>query len=50
MKSLSYSQLSGEIITPAEAGASCNPLAISPDQKIYYPCGLIANSMFNGNI
>ncbi|CAO3645115.1 unnamed protein product [Cunninghamella echinulata] len=47
VKSLSYSQLSGEIITSTEAGASCNPLALSPDGKIYYPCGLIANSMFN---
>ncbi|KAI9302542.1 CDC50/LEM3 family [Cunninghamella echinulata] len=47
VKSLSYSQLSGEIITDVEARASCNPLAVSPDGKIYYPCGLIANSMFN---
>ncbi|CAO3642844.1 unnamed protein product [Cunninghamella blakesleeana] len=50
VKSLSYNQLSGEIISPGEADASCGPLgSIGPDgsKKIYYPCGLIANSMFN---
>lgn len=49
VKSLSYNQLSGEIISPVDAGASCNPVAMDPNGKMYYPCGLIANSMFNGN-
>lgn len=48
VKSLSYNQLNGENISPNDAGASCAPVATSPDGKIYYPCGLIANSMFNG--
>lgn len=29
--------------------SSCSPISIDPATgKIYYPCGLIANSMFNG--
>lgn len=48
VKSLSYNQLNGDTITQGEAGASCSPVATTPDGKIYYPCGLIANSMFNG--
>ncbi|KAI9027181.1 CDC50/LEM3 family [Phycomyces nitens] len=47
VKSLSYSQLHGEKITPGEASASCSPMGVDPNGKIYYPCGLIANSMFN---
>lgn len=32
-------------------GSTCEPLTIDPDtQKAYYPCGLIANSMFNDTI
>ncbi|KAL1926440.1 hypothetical protein VTP01DRAFT_5769 [Rhizomucor pusillus] len=50
VKSLSYNQLNGENISPNDAGASCAPVATSPDGKIYYPCGLIANSMFNDSI
>ncbi|KAI8636664.1 CDC50/LEM3 family [Parasitella parasitica] len=47
VKSLSYNQLHGDVITATDALSSCSPVAISPDNKIYYPCGLIANSMFN---
>ncbi|KAI9316999.1 CDC50/LEM3 family [Dichotomocladium elegans] len=46
VKSLSYNQLNGETLTTSEAEASCNPIG-TVDGKIYYPCGLIANSMFN---
>jgi len=49
VKSLSYNQLHGDVITPADAASSCSPVATEPGtDKIYYPCGLIANSMFNG--
>lgn len=49
VKSLSYNQLHGDVITPADAASSCSPVATEPGtNKIYYPCGLIANSMFNG--
>ncbi|CAO3607165.1 unnamed protein product [Mucor fragilis] len=48
VKSLSYNQLHGDVITPADAASSCSPVATEPGtNKIYYPCGLIANSMFN---
>jgi hypothetical protein len=29
---------------------TCTPLTIAPNGKPYYPCGLIANSLFNGTI
>lgn len=48
VKSLNYNQLHGDSISEGEATSSCSPMAVSPDGKIYYPCGLIANSMFNG--
>ncbi|KAG1447059.1 hypothetical protein G6F46_011632 [Rhizopus delemar] len=47
VKSLNYNQLHGDAISEGEAISSCSPMAVSPDGKIYYPCGLIANSMFN---
>lgn len=52
VKSLSYNQLHGDVITEADAASSCAPVstvtAADGSTKIYYPCGLIANSMFNG--
>ncbi|KAI8979586.1 CDC50/LEM3 family [Mycotypha africana] len=47
VKSLSYNQLHGDVITQADAASSCSPLGVDANNKIYYPCGLIANSMFN---
>ncbi|KAI7896798.1 CDC50/LEM3 family [Mucor mucedo] len=47
VKSLSYNQLHGDVITAQEAASSCTPVSTNTDGKIYYPCGLIANSMFN---
>ncbi|KAI7863573.1 CDC50/LEM3 family [Spinellus fusiger] len=47
VKSLSYSQLHGDAITPTDANLFCHPMGVDPNGKIYYPCGLIANSMFN---
>jgi hypothetical protein len=49
VKSLSYDQLHGDVIAKMDAISSCSPVAIDPaTNKIIYPCGLIANSMFNG--
>ncbi|KAI8086228.1 CDC50/LEM3 family [Halteromyces radiatus] len=47
VKSLNYNQLAGEVISQGDAAASCTPVATDANNKIYYPCGLIANSMFN---
>ncbi|GAA5798358.1 hypothetical protein HPULCUR_003760 [Helicostylum pulchrum] len=47
VKSLSYSQLNGDVITAQDAAASCSPVNANEQGQIYYPCGLIANSMFN---
>ncbi|KAI1390067.1 Lem3/Cdc50 [Hypoxylon trugodes] len=46
-------QLAGEDVTVSDVvGSSCAPLA-QPDHvpdKVYYPCGLIANSIFNDTL
>lgn len=48
VKSLSYNQLHGDSINKGDAMSSCSPISVEPvTEKIYYPCGLIANSMFN---
>ena len=48
VKSLDSDQLKGKAV-PASTikGGSCDPLRLDPDGKPYYPCGLIANSVFN---
>jgi len=48
VKSLESDQLKG-IAVPAStiAHGSCDPLRLDPSGKPYYPCGLIANSLFN---
>lgn len=48
VKSLSLDQLKG-VAVPRAGLDSCSPL-IGPDNSnlVYYPCGLIANSIFNG--
>lgn len=43
VKSLDTDQLKGNAV----AGSSCAPLQLDPKGKPYYPCGLIANSLFN---
>lgn len=54
VKSLDAKQLSGVARTAAElksAGTGCEPLAAVTENGVQYPiypCGLIANSMFNG--
>ena len=49
VKSFDQDQLSGEFRSNDTIGKSdCDPLEIDPDtNKTYYPCGLIANSLFN---
>jgi len=50
VKSLDTNQLSGSAESNTTiAGGSCDPLTVAPapDYRPYYPCGLIANSLFN---
>ena len=51
VKSLDTSQLNGNFISNSTiSSSSCNPLKLAPNGKAYYPCGLIANSLFNDTI
>lgn len=51
VKSLDLKQLKGQFVSNSSIdGSSCNPLKLGPDGKAYYPCGLIANSIFNDTI
>lgn len=47
--SFSEKQLNGKAVSAAElkSDASCKPLITNEDGVPYYPCGLIANSLFN---
>ncbi len=48
VKSLDQNQLRGDAVSVAKLGnGDCKPLAVI-DEKAVYPCGLIANSLFNG--
>lgn len=48
VKSVSYNQLKGEALDRAALKEACDPL-VGPanSNKVYYPCGLIANSYFS---
>lgn len=49
VQSLDTSQLQGQYVDTSTLGSSnCKPLAVTSDGKGIYPCGLIANSVFNG--
>jgi hypothetical protein len=61
VKSFDTDQLLGRTITPSQADKSCKPLGkannvtfldgtTSSEDAIYYPCGLIANSLFSDDI
>ena len=51
VKSLDTNQLLGQSIPNTTiADGSCDPLKLNADKKPYYPCGLIANSLFNDTI
>lgn len=49
VKSLDLDQLKGKAVSNGTIdGSYCDPLRLNPDNgKAYYPCGLIANSLFN---
>jgi len=48
VKSLDTDQLKGNFIQNSTiSGGSCDPLRLDENGKAYYPCGLIANSLFN---
>lgn len=48
VKSFDAGQLNGEHRDNSSIdGSDCEPLQLDEDGKAYYPCGLIANSMFN---
>jgi LEM3 (ligand-effect modulator 3) family / CDC50 family len=50
VKSVEEGQLQGQNLTAQQLQKSgaCAPLTVAPNGKPYYPCGLIANSLFNG--
>ena len=52
VQSMDLDQLKGKSVkNKTIQKGTCEPLTIDPDtQKAYYPCGLIANSMFNDTI
>ncbi|KIK96733.1 hypothetical protein PAXRUDRAFT_137828 [Paxillus rubicundulus Ve08.2h10] len=51
VQSLDTSQLQGQYVDYQSLSSSnCNPLAVTSDNKAIYPCGLIANSVFNDTI
>lgn len=49
VKSLDTDQLKGAAVSKDTiSSGSCDPLRIDPESKLpYYPCGLVANSLFN---
>ncbi|KAL4801424.1 ligand-effect modulator 3 family [Aspergillus unguis] len=51
VKSLDMDQLKGKAVKNSTInGGQCDPLKLDDSGKAYYPCGLIANSMFNDTI
>ncbi|RAK80115.1 CDC50/LEM3 family protein [Aspergillus fijiensis CBS 313.89] len=51
VKSLDIDQLKGKAVdNETISGGSCDPLKLDHSGKAYYPCGLIANSLFNDTI
>ncbi|KAF2118676.1 CDC50 family protein-like protein [Lophiotrema nucula] len=48
VKSFDTNQLKGDAKTASQIkSGDCDPLDVNHENKPYYPCGLIANSMFN---
>lgn len=47
-QSYNYDQLQGKYPSESDLKDSCDPLYKTEDGKLLYPCGLIANSFFNG--
>jgi hypothetical protein len=48
IKNFDSAQLLGDVVSSSALKTSCDPLAYNDAGKAIYPCGLIANSMFNG--
>lgn len=51
VQSLDLPQLKGQAVdNQTIKGSPCDPLTVDKNGKAYYPCGLIANSLFNDTI
>ncbi|KAG1138508.1 hypothetical protein G6F37_010465 [Rhizopus arrhizus] len=50
IKNFDADQLQGNIVSSSTLHTDCDPLAYSNAGKVIYPCGLIANSMFNDTV
>ncbi|EXJ69727.1 uncharacterized protein A1O5_06798 [Cladophialophora psammophila CBS 110553] len=51
VKSLDTDQLKGQALSNHTiSNSACNPLKLNHEGKAYYPCGLIANSIFNDTL
>lgn len=49
VQSINTGQLKGDYVSPNSlSGSNCKPLAVDSEDRAIYPCGLIANSVFNG--
>ena len=48
VQSRSNEQLAGALLPAASLTSACSPLVSAPNGKTLHPCGLIANSLFNG--
>ncbi|KAL0138954.1 LEM3/CDC50 family protein [Mucor lusitanicus] len=47
IKNFDDAQLLGNVVSPGTLRTNCDPLAFNDAGKAIFPCGLIANSMFN---
>ncbi|CDH59263.1 lem3 cdc50 family protein [Lichtheimia corymbifera JMRC:FSU:9682] len=47
IKNYDPEQLLGHIVGSSTLNTNCGPLAYTSDGRVIYPCGLVANSMFN---
>ncbi|RCH99406.1 hypothetical protein CU098_011248, partial [Rhizopus stolonifer] len=50
IKNYDATQLSGDIVDQSTLNTNCGPLGVNQDNLVIYPCGLVANSMFNGTV
>lgn len=48
IKNYDSTQLSGKTVATDVLNTNCGPMGLNQDNLVIYPCGLIANSMFNG--
>jgi len=50
VKSFDADQLKGVAVSQTTLQKNCKPMAVTSDGYSIYPCGLIANSQFNGKL